>query len=242
MTTYLWNFGDGGTSTEQNPTYTYEVPGTYTVTLTVDGIERVQKVDFITVNEPPPSGFYSWVLDATVGASPVTTSLPETAGSTINTYTFTGSAFTAPTFSICQTDYLSDGFPFPNGYLEMRMTTQKTLTYLVPLLQIADDTAMSGYNFEVSDVSSSVYRLFLREVIGGSGNVVAISDNFTPGTSIVDLRFVDDGVTYTFTKDGVPIGTGPSVINPVIGTLGTCAVSSSNKETIYFAGVYGVPE
>ena len=32
---YSWNFGDGGTSTDQNPTHVYTVSGTYTVTLTV---------------------------------------------------------------------------------------------------------------------------------------------------------------------------------------------------------------
>jgi len=32
--TYLWNFGDGNTSTLENPTHTYASPGTYTVTLT----------------------------------------------------------------------------------------------------------------------------------------------------------------------------------------------------------------
>ncbi len=32
---YLWDFGDGNTSTEANPTHTYEVPGTYTACLTV---------------------------------------------------------------------------------------------------------------------------------------------------------------------------------------------------------------
>lgn len=32
--TYLWNFGDGNTSTAQNPTHTYANPGTYTVQLT----------------------------------------------------------------------------------------------------------------------------------------------------------------------------------------------------------------
>lgn len=31
--TYFWDFGDGGTSTEANPTHDYATPGTYTVTL-----------------------------------------------------------------------------------------------------------------------------------------------------------------------------------------------------------------
>lgn len=31
---WLWEFGDGSTSVEQNPTYTYKAPGTYTVKLT----------------------------------------------------------------------------------------------------------------------------------------------------------------------------------------------------------------
>lgn len=35
ITEYLWDFGDGQTSTESNPTYTYSEPGVYEVTLTV---------------------------------------------------------------------------------------------------------------------------------------------------------------------------------------------------------------
>gem|GEM_PF-400953 len=34
--TWVWDFGDGGTSSAQNPNHTYVAPGTYTVTLTVD--------------------------------------------------------------------------------------------------------------------------------------------------------------------------------------------------------------
>jgi hypothetical protein len=40
FTTSQWDFGDGATSTEVNPSHTYTVPGTYAVTLTVgDGAE-----------------------------------------------------------------------------------------------------------------------------------------------------------------------------------------------------------
>jgi PKD repeat protein len=55
VTDWSWDFGDGSTSTQQNPSHTYGGPGTYTVKLTVYnpyGSDDEIKVDFITVNEP----------------------------------------------------------------------------------------------------------------------------------------------------------------------------------------------
>ncbi|MBN2238680.1 MAG: Ig-like domain-containing protein [Dehalococcoidales bacterium] len=49
---WLWDFGDGTTSTEQNPSHTYSTPGNYTVSLTamkVIGAGSVVKTDLITV-------------------------------------------------------------------------------------------------------------------------------------------------------------------------------------------------
>ena len=37
ITSWAWTFGDGGTSTAQNPSHTYTSAGTYTVALTVTG-------------------------------------------------------------------------------------------------------------------------------------------------------------------------------------------------------------
>ena len=37
MKSWFWTFGDGGTSTAQNPMHTYKTPGNYTVNLSVDG-------------------------------------------------------------------------------------------------------------------------------------------------------------------------------------------------------------
>jgi serine protease len=52
MTSWDWDFGDGGTSTDQNPVYEYTSQGTYTVTLTVTGpggSDDEVKTDYITV-------------------------------------------------------------------------------------------------------------------------------------------------------------------------------------------------
>ena len=57
-TSWSWNFGDGGTSTLQNPTHTYTSKGTYTVTLTasnVCGSDGETKNNYITVLDKPTS-------------------------------------------------------------------------------------------------------------------------------------------------------------------------------------------
>jgi outer membrane protein OmpA-like peptidoglycan-associated protein len=52
--TYTWNFGDGGTSSEQNPTYTYPMMGDYFASLTVTDSKgnTSQNSISITVNCP----------------------------------------------------------------------------------------------------------------------------------------------------------------------------------------------
>jgi PKD repeat protein len=45
-----WNFGDGQTSTDQNPSHTYSTPGTYDVSLTInDGADTETKPGYITI-------------------------------------------------------------------------------------------------------------------------------------------------------------------------------------------------
>ena len=52
-TGWMWYFGDGGTSTQQNPSYYYANPGTYTVSLVTTnafGQDSVAFVNYITIN------------------------------------------------------------------------------------------------------------------------------------------------------------------------------------------------
>jgi PKD repeat protein len=53
VTSWLWNFGDGGTSTSQNPTHTYSASGTYSVSLKAtnsNGNNTLVKLNYISVN------------------------------------------------------------------------------------------------------------------------------------------------------------------------------------------------
>ncbi len=69
-THWFWQFGDGGVSTEQNPTHVYMAPGSYTVTLTVnndDGTMSKTVVDYITVTAGPPiANFVATPISGTV--------------------------------------------------------------------------------------------------------------------------------------------------------------------------------
>lgn len=71
-TEWLWDFGDGDTSTDQNPIHEYQDPGTYTVELNVSNLEGVDdevKVDYVTVGETPPGT--EFVADVLTGGVPL---------------------------------------------------------------------------------------------------------------------------------------------------------------------------
>ena len=75
-TGWSWDFNNDGTvdSDEQNPTWTYNTPGTYTVKLSVTnpgGSHEEVKTDYITVSTPPaPVANFS--ADITMGDGPLT--------------------------------------------------------------------------------------------------------------------------------------------------------------------------
>ncbi|MFA5295812.1 MAG: DUF3344 domain-containing protein, partial [Methanoregulaceae archaeon] len=86
-TSWLWDFGDGGTSTGQYPVHEYMSAGTYTVTLTVtngEGSDEAVRPDYITVN-------------ALTGAPEAAFSSDVTSGTVPLTVTFTDESTNAPT-------------------------------------------------------------------------------------------------------------------------------------------------
>lgn len=70
---WLWEFGDGGQSTEQNPTHTYQKEGIYTVKLSVTkpecGMDMLKKENLITVKSTQTVADFS--ASPTVGFAPL---------------------------------------------------------------------------------------------------------------------------------------------------------------------------
>jgi PKD repeat protein len=90
ITSRSWTFGDGGTSTAQNPSHQYSSTGTYTVTLTVTGpggTDTETKTGYIVVTEAPPIANFSGT--PTTGYRPLTVQFTDGSSGSITSRSWT---------------------------------------------------------------------------------------------------------------------------------------------------------
>ena len=88
-TSWEWNFGDGKTSTGQNPSHTYETVGTYTVNLTAmnyGGSNTTTKTDYITVTSDTSAPVASFTTDANSGQVPLTIHFTDTSTGKVSSW------------------------------------------------------------------------------------------------------------------------------------------------------------
>jgi PKD repeat protein len=88
-TSWEWNFGDDKTSTEQNPSHTYETVGTYTVNLTATnygGSNSTTKTDYITVTSDTSAPVASFTPDASSGQVPFTVKFTDTSTGKVSSW------------------------------------------------------------------------------------------------------------------------------------------------------------
>lgn len=86
-TTWFWNFGNGQTSTIQNPTILYSAAGVYTVSLTVTnglGGNTITKTNFIVVDKSPVANF---AISSTAGCLPFSVSFVDQSGTSSGSIT-----------------------------------------------------------------------------------------------------------------------------------------------------------
>ncbi len=153
-TSWSWTFGDGGTSTVQNPSHEYTAAGTYTVTLTATnafGSDDETKVDYITVTAPPPPTA-DFVGSPTSGVYPLTVDFTDqsTDGPTSWSWTFgDGGTSTAqnPTHDYLAVGTYTVSLTATNAYgsdVETK-TDYITVTDVVPWTTITYDDFEGGF-------------------------------------------------------------------------------------------------
>ncbi|MGK0364020.1 MAG: PKD repeat protein [Saprospiraceae bacterium] len=72
---WSWNFGDGNTSNQENPTHIYTIPGTYEVSLTMNNCNGTDTAlsQTITVQDPPEFTYSPGSFDVTLNAGTIGT-------------------------------------------------------------------------------------------------------------------------------------------------------------------------
>ncbi|MGB6032797.1 MAG: PKD domain-containing protein, partial [Bacteroidota bacterium] len=91
-TSWSWDFGDGGSSTAQNPTHQYTATGTYTVALTATngcGSLTETKTNYVTVSEGPTAPVAEFSGTPTSGCSPLTVSFTDQSTGEITSWSWT---------------------------------------------------------------------------------------------------------------------------------------------------------
>ncbi len=199
---FLWDFGDGETSTAEAPSHTYTAPGPYTATLTVsDGRSPIPGTDTVT-------------LPISVGTPPEVTITQPAAGSLFQggqTIALAGSA----------EDFEDGTLPASSLHWEVRFHhADHWHPYLNDLVGSPQSFATATSGETASDVS---YRIILRAT-DSSGLTGEASLYIQPRT--VTLRIETDPPGLQVTLDGQP-RTSPVQVVGVTGVTRTIGAPPS---------------
>jgi len=165
VTSWFWDFGtDGGTSTGQNPVFTYTEPGRYNVSLTVTDTENktltATKEGLITVTPTNVSSAVNFSADVTAGEAPLTVYFTD----------------------MSTVDNISSWYwDFGDGY--MSTVQNPVYTYHEPgLFTVA---------LTVTDMENATWNSSVEGFINVSGGTVDFSANTTSGKVPLAVQFTD---------------------------------------------------
>jgi PKD repeat protein len=187
ISTYAWTFGDGTTSSAQNPSQVYSAAGVYTVSLTVTGpggSNTQTRGNYITVSAAAVAPVAQFTASTTSGTAPLTVNFTSTSTGTISTYAWTfGDGTTSSAQNPSQVYSATGVYPVsltvtgPGG--SNTQTRGNYITVSVPVVGVT--TTMLSSNPNPSEFGASV--TFTATVVGTAptGSV-----NFTDGGNSID--------------------------------------------------------
>ncbi len=228
-TSWFWNFGNGQTSNDQNPSTTYNTTGTFSVSLVTEnafGQDGESKIDYITVTQ--------------AGSAPVTNFLADdTSGEAPHTVTFSDQSTNEPT---------NWNWDFGNGQSSALQNPSVTYsnpgTYTVTLISSndfgSDPETKNGYIIVTQAGSAPVANFSADDTSGEAPHTVTFSDqsaneptnwnwDFGNGQSSSlqnpTIIYSDEGI-YTVTLiAGNDFGSDPETKNDFIIVTGPSAVN-----------------
>ena len=210
---YVWDFGDGQTSTEQNPEHIYSALGTYSVTLTTNagicGQQVSDQTDYINVGAAAPQ-----VVSA-YNCGPASLTLQATASGTINWFSDAAGTTNIGTGNTYTTPYLNASTAY---------YAQSVVTNPVNNTGKPDSIGSGGYfgsatnqHYLIFDSYVPFKLLSVKVYAGSAGNrtvelrdenstvLQTITANVPAGQSRITLNFdVPEGVNLELVGAGSP--------------------------------------
>lgn len=256
-TSWLWDFGDGASSTSQNPSHVYSTPGTYTVALTATneaGAATETKANYITVFTPVVAGFTPSVTSGTV-SFPVTFTNTSTGASsylwdfgdgsaTVTTESPTHTYTSSGTFTVTLTATGDGGVDMATTMITANGAVGATFTISV---DAGPTGAIGGYvsstiNLDASGSANATG--FSWSITGGGGGGGSLAATATPSGSIATLFPTTSETTYTITLNTTgPGGTGMAqMMFTSVADNETVTIECEADNTIYSenANSYGM--
>lgn len=219
-TSYLWNFGDGQTSTLASPSHTYATGGVYTVTLSsTNDCGTTTSTQTISLLAPPTASF---TATPTSGCGPLTVQFTSTSGGSPTTYDWSFPGGT-PDSSAAANPTVVYNTP---GTYTVSLTVSNTLgsnTATQPGFITVNAGPTAGFTSSTNGATASFTNT--------SGNAVSYTWNFGDGQNATTQNpthtYAADG-TYTVTLTATnPCGTNTFTQNVTILTPPTAAFTAT---------------
>jgi PKD repeat protein len=226
ITSWSWTFGDGGTSTDQNPSHTYSSTGTYTVKLTVSGpggTDVRTRSGYIQVTEALPSANFTGT--PTSGIKPVTVQFTDSSTGSVTSWSWTfgdgGTSTTqnpSHTYNANGTYTVSLTVTGPGG-TDTETKTGYIIVSEAPPVANFSGTPTSGYKpLTVQFTDNSTGNITSRSWSFGDGGTSTVQNPLhtyaSTGTFTVSLTVTGTGGSDTETKTGfIHVSDAPPLAN-----------------------------
>ncbi|HOY31349.1 MAG TPA: M4 family metallopeptidase [Bacteroidales bacterium] len=247
---WLWNFGDGQTSTLQNPSHTYSTNGTFTVKLRVTnqyGADSLIRTDYITIDMPDgPTATGATVCQGT--AAQLTASGNGTLNwfdsPTSNTSLYTGGTYTTPVLNTTTNYYVQStaGGSAYTGLTNKVNTTASNIsaeqglifTALQPFVLksvkvYSVSTGATSKTVTLKNSSGATLSTITANNVPNGESRITLNFNVPAGTN---LRLTAPANSYLFRDNNLPTSTFPITLPDVLSITSTTA--GSNPQTYYY--------